>query len=161
MSFIRTLRIVGRHVTGQARFPPEGIATCTRPAIAEILQRPNPARRHRTYRASPNEPVTPNSREKPSPTTITITDDYPKSDSAAAQVNGIAIKTRRFKTAPTGAIGLVFREKLTLDLTEAQREPKLQPPRVVDDLDRVAVAVYNGVAVHTQPILPAHPRSPT
>ena len=49
MSFIRTLRIVRRHVTGQAGFPPNRLATCIRHAIAEILQRPNPARRHRTY----------------------------------------------------------------------------------------------------------------
>jgi hypothetical protein len=108
MSFIRTLRIVGRRVAGQARLSPERIATCTRHAIAEILQRPNPARRHRTYRASPNEPVAPNSREKPSPTTIAISEDYPKSDSAAAKVNGIAIKTGRFKTAPTGCDRVSF-----------------------------------------------------
>ena len=49
MSFIRTLRIVRRHVTGQAGFSPNRLATCLRHAIAEILQRPNPARRHRTY----------------------------------------------------------------------------------------------------------------
>ena len=49
MSFIRTLRIVRRHVTGQAAFSPNRLATCLRHARAEILQRPNPARRLRTY----------------------------------------------------------------------------------------------------------------
>jgi hypothetical protein len=49
MSFIRTLRIVRRHVTGQAGFPPDRLASCIRHAITEILQRPNPARRHRTH----------------------------------------------------------------------------------------------------------------
>lgn len=49
LSFIRTLRIVRRHLTGQAGFPPDRLATCTRHAIAEILDRPNPARRHRSY----------------------------------------------------------------------------------------------------------------
>lgn len=49
MSFIRTLRIVRRHVTGQAGFSPKRLAVCIAAALAEILQRPNPARRHRTY----------------------------------------------------------------------------------------------------------------
>jgi len=34
---------------GRRVFPPNRLATCLRHAIAEILQRPNPARRHRTY----------------------------------------------------------------------------------------------------------------
>ena len=49
MSFIRTLRIVRRHVTGQAGFPPNRLATCLRHALAEILARPNPPRRLRSY----------------------------------------------------------------------------------------------------------------
>src|SRR5258705_10077428 len=34
---------------GRRVFPPDRLATCIRHAVAEILQRPNPARRHRTY----------------------------------------------------------------------------------------------------------------
>src|SRR6185503_13023371 len=34
---------------GRRVFPPDRLATCIRHALAEILQRPNPARRHRTY----------------------------------------------------------------------------------------------------------------
>src|SRR6476646_4300510 len=34
---------------GRRVFPPDRLATCLRHALAEILQRPNPARRHRTY----------------------------------------------------------------------------------------------------------------
>jgi hypothetical protein len=34
---------------GRRVFPPNRLATCLRHAIAEILQRPNPARRNRTY----------------------------------------------------------------------------------------------------------------
>ena len=49
ISFIRTLRIAHRQVTGQAAFPPKRLTTCLRHAIAEILQRPNPAKRNRTY----------------------------------------------------------------------------------------------------------------
>jgi hypothetical protein len=49
MSFIRTLRIVRRHITGQAGFSPNRLATCLRHALAEILARPNPARRLRSY----------------------------------------------------------------------------------------------------------------
>ena len=39
---------VRRHVTGQAGFSPDRLANCTRHAVAEIRQRPNPARRLRT-----------------------------------------------------------------------------------------------------------------
>ncbi|CAN5243994.1 hypothetical protein BH09ACT8_BH09ACT8_23000 [soil metagenome] len=49
MSFIRTLRIVRRHVTGQAGFPPNRLATNLRHALSEIIARPNLARRLRTY----------------------------------------------------------------------------------------------------------------
>src|SRR6476660_8839744 len=34
---------------GRRVFPPDRLATCIRHALAEIPQRPNPARRHRTY----------------------------------------------------------------------------------------------------------------
>jgi hypothetical protein len=67
MSFIRTLRIVRRHVTGHAGFSPESIATCTRHAIAEILQRPTRPDATAATRASPNEPVAPNSAKNPRP----------------------------------------------------------------------------------------------
>lgn len=48
LSFIRTLRVVRRHITGQAVFPPDRLTTSTTHALAEILERPNP-RRHRSY----------------------------------------------------------------------------------------------------------------
>lgn len=34
---------------GRRAFPPERLATAVRTAIMEIAERPNPARRHRTY----------------------------------------------------------------------------------------------------------------
>jgi hypothetical protein len=48
LAFIRTLRIVRRQVTAQAALPPSRLARATAEAITEILERPNPPRRHRT-----------------------------------------------------------------------------------------------------------------
>jgi hypothetical protein len=51
-------------------------------------------------------------------------------------------------------------EHQLFDLTKAQREPKVQPHAVIDDLHRIAVALYDAAAVLTPPILPGSPRSP-
>jgi hypothetical protein len=48
ISFIRTLRVVRRQVSGQAASPPARLAAATREAIEEILERPNPRRRERS-----------------------------------------------------------------------------------------------------------------
>src|SRR6478752_4398559 len=41
------------------------------------------------------------------------------------------------------------RQHQLLDLTKAQREPKVQPHAMADDLDRVAVALVDAVRVLT------------
>jgi hypothetical protein len=113
MSFIRTLRIVRRHVTGHAGFSPERIATCTRHAIAEILQRPTRPDATAATRASPNEPVAPNSAKNPRPQQ----QDHPKSDSAASKVvvSGGPVVKRRGQEVCSGidvVLGLVDEPRL-------------------------------------------------
>lgn len=48
LSFIRSLRVIRRQITDQAGFPPRRLAKALELARAEILERPNPRRRHRT-----------------------------------------------------------------------------------------------------------------
>jgi hypothetical protein len=48
ISFIRTLRVIRRQVTGQAAFSPRKLKKAIREAIEEIAERPNPPRRERT-----------------------------------------------------------------------------------------------------------------
>jgi hypothetical protein len=48
LSFMRSLRVIRRHVTGQADFPPERWDQALKATISEILEKLN-ARRHRTY----------------------------------------------------------------------------------------------------------------
>lgn len=49
LSFTRSLHVIRRQDTDQAGFPPERLAWAINNAKAEINERPNPARRHRTY----------------------------------------------------------------------------------------------------------------
>jgi hypothetical protein len=92
MSFIRTLRIVRRHVTGQAGFP----LTDSPPAFDTPSPRSSPAPTRPgdsgPTLASPNEPAEPNSRENDSTTTTSGTERHPTSDLPAYKVNGIAIR---------------------------------------------------------------------
>lgn len=48
LSFVKGLRVVRRQVTDQAAISPERLSGALHDAVAEILHRPNPLRRHRT-----------------------------------------------------------------------------------------------------------------
>jgi hypothetical protein len=49
LSFMRSYRAIRRQVTNQAGFSPQRLATALNETTNEITERPNPARRHRTY----------------------------------------------------------------------------------------------------------------
>ena len=48
MSFIRTLPVIRRQISGQAAFSPLRLTKAVREAIEEITERPNPPRRERS-----------------------------------------------------------------------------------------------------------------
>src|SRR5512144_1318627 len=47
-----------------------------------------------------------------------------------------------------------------LDLTKAQREPKIQPHAAIDDLNRIAMALVRRRCGTHRPILPGHRHAP-
>src|SRR5882757_10066114 len=83
---------------GRRVFPPDRLATNLRHALAEILARPNPARRLRTYpRVTKRASGTKFPRKRLDHTT-SGTDRHPKADSPACKVNGIGMKPGMVQT---------------------------------------------------------------
>jgi hypothetical protein len=99
--FTRALNIVRRQVTAQAAFPPSRLNQAAADAITEILEGPNPPRRHRTCPR-----VIKRRRTKYPPkrdaATITRHDGPPEIRiwAPAALVNGIATRASLFLDRP-------------------------------------------------------------